>query len=276
MSALSQKPIALFDSGVGGLTVLRAISNELPYENILYLGDTARVPYGTRSNETIINYTMNAASRLIEKGVKMLVVACNTATSAALPALQKEFKPLPILGVIEPGADSAVSVTTNGYIAVIGTEATIKGGAYQREINRRLPSAKIIGKPCTLFVPLAEEGWVGGEITEKIIWQYLGDIFAPSTNSETPDTLLLGCTHFPLLIHSIKKLVGQNINIVDSSIATAKVVAKELAQLGLLNSDKISGKKQFLVTDNPERFARTGEIFLGKPLKQSDLELIEL
>lgn len=273
---LSSLPIALFDSGVGGLTVLAAVAKRLPCERLLYLGDTARVPYGTRSRETIIRYTLMAASRLLKHGAKMLVVACNTATSAALPALRKTFASIPVLGVIEPGAEAAIAASNNGHIAVIATEATIKGGAYQREISRRLPGARVTGRACTLFVPLAEEGWINGEITEMIARRYLADIFEQADESARPDTLLLGCTHFPLLLNPLRKVAGGTVRVVDSAAATAASVAKELAKRSLLRKSANPGWQRFLVTDNVERFAATGEIFLGRSIPEEELTLIDL
>lgn len=272
----SNLPIALFDSGVGGLTVLAAVAKRLPNENLLYLGDTARVPYGTRSAETIIRYTLMAASHLLKHGAKMLVVACNTATSAALPALRETFSSIPVLGVIEPGAEAAIAASNNGHIAVIATEATIRGGAYQREISRRLPGATVTGRACTLFVPLAEEGWINGEITELIARRYLADIFEQKDITNRPDTLLLGCTHFPLLLTPLRKIAGKKVKVVDSAAATAAAVARELEQRALMRKSVNPGWQRFLVTDNPERFAATGEIFLGRPIPADELQIIDL
>lgn len=269
-------PIALFDSGVGGLTVLAAVAEKLPDEHLLYLGDTARVPYGTRSADTIARYTLMAASRLLEHGAKMLVVACNTATAAALPILRERFAPIPVLGVIEPGAEAAVAASRNGHIAVIATEATIRGGAYQREISRRMPGAKVTGRACTLFVPLAEEGWIEGDITEMIARRYLEDIFDNAEGRERPDTLLLGCTHFPLLLGPLRKIAGQNARIVDSAAATAQAVARELEKRSLRRPAGAKAWRRFLVTDNVERFARAGKIFLGRPIGGDELELTDL
>lgn len=263
-------PIALFDSGVGGLTVFKAVSALLPHENLLYLGDTARVPYGTKSPQTIIRYTLRAAEKLIAYGVKMLVIACNTATSAALPVLREKLAPIPVLGVVDPGAEAAVAASGNGVIAVIATEATIYGNAYQKAITRLMPGARVIGRPCTLFVPLAEEGWLTGPVAENVASRYLGDLF---TGEDAPDTLLLGCTHFPLFMETLRKTVGPGVNIVDSASATALSVRRELERLDLLNGSG-SPWHRFLTTDNQKRFEATGGIFLGKSLER--VELVDL
>lgn len=265
-------PIALFDSGVGGLTVYKAIRELLPNENLVYLGDTARVPYGTKSRETIEKYTINAASMLLKRGAKMLVIACNTATTAALPCLRKTFKEIPIIGVVEPGAQAAAKASKNGRIAVIATEATIRSESYQNTLKRLLPRVKVAARACTLFVSLAEEGWTDGPIAEAIAARYLMDLFTAS--SFHPDTLLLGCTHFPLLKNTLQKIIGENACIVDSAQATAQTVKNELNLLNLHNQGH--GTDQFLTTDNPERFASTGSQFLKKNLTIDQIELVEL
>lgn len=268
-------PIALFDSGVGGLTVFRAIRDLLPHESLLYLGDTARVPYGTKSGDTIIRYTLNAAGKLAAYGVKMLVIACNTATSAALPLLREKFFPIPALGVIEPGAEEASKASRNGRIAVIGTEATIRGGAYQEAIRRRNPNARIVTRACTLFVALAEEGWADGPIAEAVARRYLGDIFPDNAPQDSlPDALLLGCTHFPLFQNVLAKIAGPHVTIVDSARATARAVARELERLDLLAVEN-SGQ-HLLTTDNPERFMEVGGLFLGRNLALEEIELVDL
>lgn len=269
----TELPVAMFDSGVGGLTVFRAISALLPQENLLYLGDTARVPYGTKSQATIVRYTLNAANALARRGIKMLVVACNTATAAALPTLREAFAPIPVIGVIEPGAAAACKASHNHVIAVIGTEATIRGNAYQKAIGRLEPGTKVIGRPCTLFVPLAEEGWLDGEVPEGVARRYLEDMFS---GSEQPDTLLLGCTHFPLFTDILQKVAGEKVRIVDSASATAQKVADILRTKGLLRSSSTPGSQRFMTTDNIERFVQTGELFLGHPLDETSVELVDL
>ncbi|WP_300916471.1 glutamate racemase [uncultured Desulfovibrio sp.] len=276
MQDSSQLPIAIFDSGVGGLTVLKAVSRRLPAENLLYLGDTARLPYGTKGRDTIVRYTLRAARTLVERGAKMLVVACNTATAAALPALQREFAPLPVVGVVEPGAAAAARASRNGEIVVIATEATISGGAYQEAIARIRPAARVRGRACTLFVPMAEEGWMEGALVEGVARRYLDDLFSPVMTASRPDTLVLGCTHFPLLLRALQNVVGPEVVIVDSAATTAECVEGELRRQNLLNRSGIGGSWRFLTTDNPDRFVRTGGLFLGSPLRRSEVELLDL
>lgn len=276
MRNASQLPIAFFDSGVGGLTVLKAVARRLPAENLLYLGDTARLPYGTKGRDTIVRYTLLAARILVERGAKMLVVACNTATAAALPTLQREFAPLPVVGVLEPGAAAAARASRNGEIVVIATEATISGGAYQEAITRIRPEARVRGRACTLFVPMAEEGWMEGPLVEGVARRYLDDLFSPVMTAPRPDTLVLGCTHFPLLLHALQQVVGPEVVIVDSAATTAEFVEGELRRQNLLNRSEMGGSWRFLTTDNPDRFARTGSLFLGSPLHRSEVELVDL
>lgn len=272
-----QLPIAIFDSGVGGLTVLKAIGQLLPDENLLYLGDTARVPYGTRSRDTIARYSLQAAEKLVSAGAKMLVIACNTATAAALDILQDAYPQIPVLGVIEPGAESAIEASKNGCIAVIATEATINGRAYHNAIGRLAPGARVLGKACTLFVPLAEEGWLTGIVAEKIAERYLSEIFATGEdNAPPPDTLLLGCTHFPLLCQTLRKVIGPHVAIVDSAQATARKAREILEQNCDLRPAAASPYRKFMITDNPDRFMRTGTAFLGRPIEPDELEVIDL
>lgn len=277
MNNASRLPVALFDSGVGGLTVLKALSELLPDEDLLYLGDTARLPYGTKGRDTIIRYTLLAAGKLVGLGAKMLVVACNTATAAALPTLRDHFAPLPVLGVVEPGAQAAARTSRNGEIVVIATEATINGGAYQMAIARIRPEAHVQGQACTLFVPMAEEGWMDGPLVEGVARRYLEKIFSPDSGGPRPDTLLLGCTHFPLLQAALQNVVGPKVRIVDSAATTAESVREELARLRLLRSGSSGGgRRRFLTTDNQARFARTGSLFLGRPLHAAEVSLIDL
>lgn len=272
----SNLPIAMFDSGVGGLTVLDAISKLLPNENLIYLGDTARVPYGTRARETIIRYSMTAARKLLDSGAKILVIACNTATSAALETIREEFSPLPVIGVVEPGARSAVAATRNKKIAVIGTEATIRGRAYEKAINGLDGEITVLAQACSLFVPLAEEGWLSGEATRLIARKYLEKIFHNRRGEDRADTLLLGCTHFPLLLSTLREIVGEDVEIVDSARATAKRVEEELASLGLLRKENSAPARKFMITDNPERFIKTGTLFLGRQIEDSEVAVVDL
>ena len=267
-------PIGLFDSGVGGLTVLRALMDRLPHENFRFLGDTARLPYGTKGRDTIIRYTIKAARKLIESGdIKMIVVACNTATSAALPTLRETFPGIRIEGVVDPGARAAVAATENGRVAVLATEATVRGGAYHRAITGLRPDTEVIGVPCTLFVTLAEEGWAEGEVAEAAARRYVGDLFAGPGH---PDTMLLGCTHFPLLRPALRHVVGADVHIVDSAQTTAEAVDNYLSENGLRNPSIEPGTVRLMATDNRHRFARTGSLFLGRELAEEDVELVDL
>ncbi|MBQ7456938.1 MAG: glutamate racemase [Desulfovibrio sp.] len=266
-------PIGLFDSGMGGLTVFSALSAALPNEDLLYLGDTARLPYGTKSQDTIIRYTLKAAQELVDRGVKMLVLACNTATANALPHLQARFAPLPVLGVVEPGAMAAVALSKNNRILVLATEATIKSGVYVKAIHALNPKAQTLQKACTLFVPMAEEGLMEGHLVEEVARYYLADILA---GTERPDTMILGCTHFPLLKKSLERVVGPAIAVVDPAATVAACVSKELARHCLLNQHPHTPIYHWMTTDNRERFARTGSLFVGHPLAVDAIELIDL
>jgi len=272
----SDLPIGVFDSGVGGLTVLKAMLERMPHERFIYLGDSARLPYGTKSPATIKKYALQAASKLVEKGIKMLVVACNTASSAALPALKEAFKTIPVIGVIESGAKAAIKASQSGHIVVIATEATIAGKAYQHALLQINPKIQISARPCSLFVPLAEEGWVSGEIVEKIASKYIDDIFHSTINSIPPDTLLLGCTHFPVFKHTLQKVVGEKVSLVDSALTTAATVEYNLKHNDLLRSSNAEGSYYFLTTDDITRFQRVGSIFLGQIIADNCVELVDL
>jgi glutamate racemase len=269
-------PIGVFDSGVGGLTVLRALLQHLPHEDFVYLGDTARLPYGTKSAGSIRQYSLQAARLLQERGVKCLVVACNTASAVALDALTQEFAPVPVLGVLEPGAAAACRATRQNRIAVIATEGTVRGGAYQAAIARRLPHATVTARACPIFVALAEEGWTDGPVVAGVVHRYLDDIFVAGAPESHPDTLVLGCTHFPILAPAIGRVLGSAVSIVDSAATTAASLADVLAAKGLINSQGIAGSVRLLATDGPERFARVGAVFLGRALAPGDIELVDL
>jgi glutamate racemase len=276
-------PIGVFDSGVGGLTVLAALGDALPDETFVYLGDTARLPYGTKSASTIVRYAEQAARVLVDRGIKLLVVACNTASAVALDALRAAMPGLPIVGVVEPGARAAVAASRTGHIAVIGTEGTIRGGAYTRAIAGVRPDATVRGLPCPLFVALAEEGWCDGAIPEAVARQYL----VPWVGDA--DVLVLGCTHFPLLTGAIGRALGPTIAIVDSAATTAREVA---AVLGVprrdsparasaspdTTRDPMAHARRYtmLATDGRERFARVGATFLGLPLSPDSVEIVDL
>lgn len=277
-------PIGVFDSGVGGLTVLRAMCECLPHENFLYMGDTARLPYGTKSQDTIIRYSLQTTAKLVERGIKMLVIACGTASSAALPILRKHYAPLPVIGVIEPGAAAAVAASQRKHVAVIATEASIRGKAYEHAIHACDPSVRVTGRACTLFVALAEEGWTSGPLVQGIATRYLADIFAVPHEAQAavhlppgPDTLLLGCTHFPPLRAALQEVAGPHIRLVDSASTTAEAVCQSLRTLGLeQKSGQSPGQCTFLTTDDVERFQRTGSLFFGAPIAHAHIELVDL
>jgi glutamate racemase len=270
--------IGVFDSGVGGLTVLRALLERLPHEDFVYLGDTARLPYGTKSPGSIRQYALQAAMQLQARGVKCLVVACNTASATALGALTQAFAPVPVIGVLEPGAAAACRATRRGRIVVLATESTVRGGAYQAAIARRLPDAVVTARACPLFVALAEEGWTEGAVVEGVVHRYLDDVFAAAdTAAGRPDTLLLGCTHFPVLAPTLGRVLGRDVAIVDSAATTAAALEQVLVrhELGRPAAGP-AGRVQWLATDGAERFARVGGVFLGRPLQPADVEIVDL
>jgi glutamate racemase len=270
VEASRDKPVGVFDSGVGGLTVLRALVAQLPGEDFLYLGDTARLPYGTKSPGTVARYSVRAAEALVDRGVKALVVACNTASSTAIPALRERFPHLPVIGVIEPGARAACEASASGRIAVLATEGTVAGGAYQRAIHALRPQAQVTQIACQVFVALAEEGWSEGAAVDAVTERYLSHL------DDRVDTVVLGCTHFPLLSESIGRLLGPARRVVDSAATTAKATADLLAsnQLGAQRSR--SGTLRLMATDSPERFARVGARFLGSSIAARAIDAIDL
>jgi len=255
---LRNSAIGVFDSGVGGLTVLKEIASLLPNENLIYLGDTARVPYGTKSVTTVQRYALEATRFLVGQGIKLLVVACNTASAVALPVLRQQFN-LPVIGVIEPGARKAAQ-SCNRRIGVIGTEGTINSGRYPEAIKSLVPEAQIFSEACPLFVPLAEEGWADHEIARLTAIEYLQKII-----EQQIDTLVLGCTHYPLLRETLRQVVGPQVTLVDSAEETALSVAQMIEENDLIRSQP-GGEKQFFVTDIPTRFERVGRAFLGTGL----------
>lgn len=261
---MSDAPIGIFDSGMGGLSVMRALMARLPNESFVYLGDTARLPYGTKSGDTVTRYAVQAAGALIRRqDVKMLVIACNTASAVALPALAQIFAPMPVMGVIAPGAEAALAAAGEGPIAVIATEGTVTGGAYLRAIAARAPGMRVLQQACPLFVAMAEEGLVTGDIAELVAEHYLSPLFAAAR----PTALVLGCTHFPALAPTLAKVADRlagPVTLVDSAVTTAEAVAQCLAERGLARPSDCEPRHRFLVTDAPERFARVGEIFLGR------------
>ncbi|WP_244897226.1 glutamate racemase [Candidatus Coxiella mudrowiae] len=256
---------------MGGLTVLRELVNHLPYESFIYLGDTARLPYGTKSRETVTRYAAQMASLLVAQGIKLLVVACNTASTATLPFLKIQFPNIPIIGVVEPGARAAISATKNNRVALLATETTIQSGIYQKTILTLNPEIKISSQTCGLFVALAEEGCINNEIARLVAKQYLEPII---NVHQQCDSVILGCTHFPVFIESLTAILGSEINIINSATATAMAV-KSITQKMNLESTAQSPQLTFLVTDSPERFSRIGEIFFGQPIEASIVHLID-
>ncbi len=258
--------IGVFDSGMGGLTVLRALRYHLPHENFVYLGDTARLPYGTKSPETVKQYATQMTRILIEKQIKALVIACNTATTAALEHLQNLYPDLPVIGVVNPGALAASQASQNGEILVLATETTISSRAYHQAISKLLPSAKIEGRACSLLVALAEEGIVEHDIARLTIQHYLPqDVYY--------DTILLGCTHFPVFRPLLEEMIPQ-VKVVDSATATAKSLEAALRKHGLLHHQALP-QSSYLVTDAINRFCRIGEIFLGEEIPPANVTLID-
>lgn len=257
---MSWKAIGIFDSGVGGLTVLKEIVRVMPQEDTIYLGDTARVPYGTKSPETVVRYALQIAEFLSGKDIKLLVVACNTASAVALEALQSVLS-IPVVGVIEPGARRAASVTKSGKVAVIGTEGTVKSSAYTKAIKRLADDIQVVTRACPLFVPLAEEGWVDNEVARMTARMYLEGL-----REEGVDTLVLGCTHYPLLKAVIEEVMGSGVTLVDSAEETARTVAGILRENGLIRPASEQGNHHYFVTDVPAGFIRVGNRFLGGEL----------
>jgi glutamate racemase len=266
------KPIGIFDSGLGGLTVARAIRAALPAEDLVYLGDTARVPYGTRSAETVVKYAIGCAERLLSYDIKLLVVACNTASGVALAELESRLD-IPVLGVIQPGAKAGVNATRSGRIGVLATAGTVASRAYERAIHAENRAIQVFAQAAPLFVPLAEEGWVSGEVPRLAAERYL----APLVEVDV-DTIVLGCTHYPLLnetIHDVAaELLGHDLVVVDSAEATAAALREIQPELGA--EAGAAGGLRILVTDLPGQFASSASRFLGKPVQGLDIEAIDL
>lgn len=252
----TEAAIGIFDSGVGGLTVMQKIMEVLPHEPLIYLGDTARYPYGSKSADTVCRYALENTEFLVDKGIKMLVVACNTAAAVSLDAVRARFE-IPVLGVIEPGAREAVRRTRNHKLGVIGTDATIASGAYTRALKSLDPGVEIYTRPCPLFVPLAEEGWVDNEVARQTAAVYL-----TSLKRSGIDTLVLGCTHYPLLAGAIADVMGERVALVDSAQTTAAAVHETLMRYGLGRSSG-TGSTSFFVTDVPDRFIKVASRFMG-------------
>ncbi len=260
MTSPQERPIGVFDSGIGGLTVVRAMMRLLPHENIVYFGDTARVPYGPKSPQVVREYAAQDTDYLVKHQVKMIVIACNTVSAVALEVVQKHAK-VPVVGVILPGAEAAVRASKTKRIGVIGTVGTIASNAYANAIRLCDPQASVTGQACPLFVPLAEEGWTDHAATELIAKEYLFPL-----KLHKIDTLVLGCTHYPILRSVIQEIVGAGVTLVDSGEATAQVVADLLDEKGLRNMSSARANVQFFVSDIPHKFAEVGERFLGERL----------
>ena len=266
-----QKPIGVFDSGIGGLTVVKRLASALPNESIIYFGDTARVPYGSKSNSTVIEYSIQNTKFLLQKNIKALVVACNTASSIAIPDLKKMFD-IPIIGMIEPGSRMAIKKSKSNKIGVIGTRATVNNLAYSKEIKKLNNSAEVIEKPCPLFVPLAEEGWIKHQATYEIAEEYLREL-----SDVGIDTLVLGCTHYPILSEVIQKVIGGNVTLIDSGVASSEVIKSELEKLDLLSDSSKPGVQEYYVSDIPAKFKEVAELFLGREIDhvhKVDLEVL--
>lgn len=255
---MDPRPIGIFDSGLGGLTVARAIRAALPRERIVYFGDTARIPYGNKSPQTIVRFSLQITRFLKRQRIKFLVVACNTASSWAIDVLRRKAG-IPVLGVIEPGAHAAVEVTRNGRIGVIGTEGTVASGAYPRAIRSLRPAARVRQKPCPLFVPLVEEGRISGPVTDLVVREYLKPLLR-----DRIDTLVLGCTHYPLLKRTLKRQAGPSVRIIDSAEETARVLKWSLEQMGLLSRGR--GGERFFVSDLSRKFREHAQRFLGRSI----------
>jgi glutamate racemase len=258
---MKNNPIGIFDSGLGGLTVFQAVSRRMPEENLIYFGDTAHVPYGSKSRETVTRYSLEIARFLAGKRIKALVVACNTSSALALRAVARSLD-VPVLGVIQPGADAAAAATRNGHVGIIGTEATIASGAYTAALRARLPGVRVKAAACPLFVPLVEEGWWGHPATTLAARHYLGGLKRSGI-----DTLVLGCTHYPLLKGVLRRIMGPRVRLIDSAEQTALETERLLLSLGLRREGG-RGQRRFFVSDAPKRFLKLArrllEVRVGK------------
>lgn len=262
---MDNRPIGVFDSGIGGLTVLNEVIEQLPGEDIVYFGDTARIPYGTRSKETVIRYFLQSARFLKTKDIKAIVIACNTATALAIEAAKEEFD-IPFIGVVKPGAEAAVKVTENGTIGVIGTTGTINSQAYQKKMRELNPRVEIIGKACPLYVQIVEEGWENSDVAYLTTQKYLLEL-----KEHNIDTLIMGCTHYPALRYTLTKFFGEDVKLVNPAYETAKRVKKMLAETKSLNENIDGGNIEYFVSDDPEKFKRVGGNLLGREISNANL-----
>jgi glutamate racemase len=254
------RPIGIFDSGIGGLTVVKEIFQQLPGERIVYFGDTARVPYGTKSSRVIQVFAVQDAQFLEKQNVKMIIVACHTASSVAIDQLTQKFN-IPVLGVVEPGVTAALNITKNYRVGVIGTKGTIMSGTYEKKLKERHDGIEVVSHFCPLFVPLAEEGWLDNEVTKNV-----ANIYLTPLKENAIDTLILGCTHYPLLKPVIQKVLGNDVVLIDSAEETARVVKKYLESEGMINKNE-NPEHAFFVSDIPWQFQDVGERFLGRKLE---------
>jgi glutamate racemase len=261
-------PIGVFDSGIGGLTVAQEVIRQLPHESVIYFGDTARVPYGPKSPETVRRYSREIAGFLRDEGVKGIVIACNTATAHALTALREELD-MPVIGVVEPGARAAVAATTGGHIGVIGTVGTIKSGAYERAIRAINPDVMITARACPLLVPLVEEGWTDHDATRLVIKEYLEPLIAADI-----DTLVLGCTHYPLLKPVLREVLGSRVRLIDSAEETAAETARTLAGKDLAANSDADPAYRFVASDDPLQFLQLGQRFLGGTMEGVEIRTL--
>jgi glutamate racemase len=254
-------PIGLFDSGVGGLSVARCVMELLPQENTIYFGDTARVPYGSKSAETVTLYSLQAAAFLESLGVKLIIIACNTASAVALESVQQASS-VPVIGVISPGAGAAIAATTSGIVGVIATEGAIRSNAYQNALVAADPHVQVVAQACPLFAPLAEEGYAHHPATIMMAREYLAPVLSRSI-----DTLIMGCTHYPLLKPSIEQVAGPHVTLIDPGIATAIEARGMLDEMGMLNGSSSLPRHEYYLSDFPHKFIEVGSRFLGHPLK---------
>ena len=266
---LQNAPIGVFDSGIGGLTVLKALRYHFPNESYIYLGDTARLPYGTKSPETVARYASSLTQELIKHDVKAIVIACNTASTHGMKAVEALVGNIPVIGMIEPAAKAAIAATKNQYIGVMATFGTIKSGAYTKALLSLKPDCKISPVACQMLVALAEEGWAEGEIARSVIHRYLDPVF---NHQDAPDTLILGCTHFPVFEDLLKDILGSSVTLINSGEAASLYLSDYLE----INGNDISGKTSFLVTDDPNRFAENAVKFYDKAIKPEDVTLIDI
>lgn len=268
---LADRPIGIFDSGVGGLTVLSAVRARLPGESLLYLGDMARLPYGTKTGDTVRRYAEQAVECLLDHGAKMIVIACNTASAYALGHVRDRFPTIPVVGVIEPGAHAALAAAGQGRIIVLATEGTVRSGAYENAIRAMRADARVTSVSCPLFVPLVEEGLVRGPLSEEVISHYLGG-HAPAPG----DVMVLGCTHFPLLKDAFRRVIGDGVTLVDAAEATAAMVEAVLHSEGLAARRRTPGGLEFVTTDEPERFSRAVERLFPRLLDRRPVRAVKL